>query len=265
MQWHDLLGAVLIDFFDDSPFVVDTELDLSLKKQYLDILVIRRKAGEFHRPLPDGFSPLANHNLISFKSHQDTFDCWSLLELIGHYVNYRKQVSPSLDELLSEEQFRLFGITSRFPESLAKQVRLEECQAGVYDINVGSLRIRLLVIRDLPNEPANAMFKLFSIVPDQIEFACRHYRPLSPHTTGIVDKLISKYRKEDEKMATTVEELNRKLMKEAMELASVKDRLKGLTPKQLLEEIPAEEILKALPAEEIEAYLRKLKTNPQGN
>ena len=81
----------------------------------------------------------------------------------------------------------------------------------------------------------------YRIVPDQIEFACRNYRPLSTHTTGIVDRLIGKYRKEDEKMATTIEELNRKLMKEAMEMASVKDRLKGLT------------------TEEIEAYLRALK------
>jgi hypothetical protein len=250
MQWHDLLGAVLIDFFDGSPYVVETEVDLSLRKQYLDIVVIRKKEGEFHRPLPDGFAPLANHNLISFKSHQDTFDFWTVQELIGYYVNYRKQASPSPDQLLPEDQFRLLGITSRFPDSLAKQIPLEESQSGVYDIKVGPLRIRLLAIRNLANDPANAMLKLFSIVPDQIDFACRHYRPLSPHTTGIVDQLISKYRKEDERMATTIEELNRKLMKEAMDMASVEDRLKGLT---------AEQILKRLSPEEIEAYLRASK------
>jgi hypothetical protein len=160
---------------------------------------------------------------------------------------------------LAEDQFRLFGIASRFPDGLAKQITLEERQAGVYDINVGPLRIRLLVIRDLPNEPVNAMFKLFSIVPDQLEFACRQYQKMSSRTTGIVDNLIAKYRKEDPKMATTIEELNRKLMKEAMEMASVKDRLKGLTPEQRIEGLPAEEILKRLSAQEIEAYLRTLK------
>ncbi len=131
MQWHDLLGAVLIDFFDGSPFVVETEVDLSLKKQFLDIVVIRRNAGEFDRQLPDGLSPLANHNLISFKSHQDTFDEWTLQELVGHYVNYRKQKSTSLAQLLPEEEIRLFGIASRFPKGLAKQIRLEETQPGV--------------------------------------------------------------------------------------------------------------------------------------
>lgn len=273
MQWHDLLSAVLIDFFDDSPYVVETEMDLSLRKQFLDLVVIRKTAGEFHRTLPDGFAPLANHNLISFKSHQDSFDNWSMLELIGHYVNYRKQTSASLKGLLPEEHFQLFGITSRFPEGLSQQIRLEERQPGVYDISIGALRIRLLVIRDLPDEPVNAMLKLFSIVPTQIAFACQNYRSISPHTTGIVDKLIRKYQKEDEQMATTIADLNRKLMKEAMEMASVKERLRGLTAEQLLKEMPREELLQAMPAEErlkgippevIEAYLRSLREKPSG-
>ena len=136
----------------------------------------------------------------------------------------------------------------------------------MYDISVGALKIRLLVIRDLPNEPVNAMLKLFSIVPTQIAFACQHYRPISPHTTGIVDKLIHKYQKEDERMATTIADLNRKLMKEAMEMASVKDRLKGLSIQQRFEDLstaevmqafPVEERLKGLPAEEIERPPRR--------
>jgi hypothetical protein len=143
----------------------------------------------------------------------------------------------------------------------------------VYDISIGALKIRLLVIRDLPDEPVNAMLKLFSIVPTQIAFASQNYRSISPHTTGIVDKLIRKYQKEDEKMATTIADLNRKLMKEAMEMASVKERLRGLTAEQLLKEMPREELLQAIPAEErlkgippevIEAYLRSLREKPSG-
>jgi penicillin-binding protein 1C len=98
-------------------------------------------------PLPDGFAPLANHNLISFKSHQDSFDAWSLLELIGYYVNYRKQASSSPNPLPPENEFRVFAISSRFPDGLASQFTLEEVQPGVYDIPIGPLRIRLLVIR----------------------------------------------------------------------------------------------------------------------
>ena len=66
-------------------------------------------------------------------------------------------------------------------------------------------------------------------------------------------------------MATTIEELNQKLMKEAMEMASVDERLKGLTAEQRLEGLPAEERLKGLSAEEIEAYLRSVKKKkPRG-
>lgn len=111
MQWHDILGAVLIDFFEGSPYVVETEVDLSLKKQFLDILVVRKGAGEFTRELPDGFAPLAKHNLISFKSHQDTFDWWTVLVLVAYFVDSRKQASmPSLSDRI---------INPRSPRSLA--------------------------------------------------------------------------------------------------------------------------------------------------
>jgi hypothetical protein len=263
MQWHELLGAVLIDYFEGSPYSVQTEVDLSLKKQLLDILVIRKGKGELHRPLPDGMAPLANHNLISFKSYRDTFDNWSLLELIAYYVNYRKQASADRD-LLPEAHFRLFGIAARFPHKLAKQFTLEETQAGVYDINIGSTCIRLLVIRDLADKLPNAMLKLFSAVPKQIEFACEHYHPIHENLTGIVEGMISLYLKEDKQMAITLRELTRK----ALEEMPLSERLRGLTPEQRMADLPAEERLKGLPAEErlkglpaeeIEKYLRQLK------
>ncbi|MEN8219945.1 MAG: hypothetical protein ABFS56_27070 [Pseudomonadota bacterium] len=31
---------------------------------------------------------------------REPLDVWAIEELIGHYVNYRKQMSPSLDDLL---------------------------------------------------------------------------------------------------------------------------------------------------------------------
>ncbi len=103
------------------------------------------------------------------------------------------------------------------------------------------------------------MFKLFSIVQNQLDYAFQHYRTVSSRTTGIVEQFIRTYQKEGRNMASTIEKLNRKIMKEAMESATVKDRLKGLTAKQVLNELPTEEVLKALPAEVIEAYLRTIK------
>ena len=82
--------------------------------------------------LPDGLDDLAEHNLITFKSHHEALDSWALKELLGHYVAYRKLVSPSPSELLPEDRFRLYAVSARFPENLAGQIPWRERQAGVY-------------------------------------------------------------------------------------------------------------------------------------
>jgi hypothetical protein len=38
MNWHRQFGLLLSDFFTGSPFVVELEKDLSLKKQLLDVV-----------------------------------------------------------------------------------------------------------------------------------------------------------------------------------------------------------------------------------
>jgi hypothetical protein len=73
--------------------------------------------------LPDGLDNLTAHNLLSYKSLHEPLDGWAIKELIGHYVNYRKQVSPSLNQLLPESQFQLYGISTRFPKKLEQLIR----------------------------------------------------------------------------------------------------------------------------------------------
>src|SRR5580658_7344100 len=98
-SWHRLFGLQWMDFFHGLPVDVEMEKDLSLKQQFLDIVIIRKEETVLPR-LPDGFEDLARHNLITFKSYQETLDGWALNELVGHYVNYRKQCSPSMQDLL---------------------------------------------------------------------------------------------------------------------------------------------------------------------
>ena len=45
MDWHRLFGLLLIDFFAGSPFEVELEKDLSIKQQYLDVVIVRRGKG----------------------------------------------------------------------------------------------------------------------------------------------------------------------------------------------------------------------------
>src|SRR5271168_610075 len=109
-DWHRLFGLLLTDFFTNSPFVVEVERDLSQQQQFLDVVILRRRRGRFVGRLPDGLDGLAEHNLISFKSHREALDSWAMKELIGHFVAYRKLVSPSPSDLLPEEGFRLHAV-----------------------------------------------------------------------------------------------------------------------------------------------------------
>src|SRR5437016_8281254 len=99
-DWHRLFGLLLTDFFTGSPFTVEVERDLSEQQQFLDVVILRRGWGRFAGRLPDGLDSLADHNLITFKSHREALDSWAMKELVGHYVAYRKLVSPSLADLL---------------------------------------------------------------------------------------------------------------------------------------------------------------------
>src|SRR5258707_2204020 len=111
---HRLFGLSWIDFFQGNGIAVETELDLSLKQQFIDLVLIRKGPEPIPRRLPDGFEDLAPHNLLTFKSHQEALDFWTLLELVGHFVNYRKQSSPSLQQLLPMSDYRLFSVYTRY-------------------------------------------------------------------------------------------------------------------------------------------------------
>src|SRR5258708_37850203 len=128
IPWHRLFGLSLVDFFRGLPVHVEMEKDLSLKQQLLDVVLIRKEAAALPGRLPDGFEELAAHNLVSFKSYQEALDGWALNELIGHYVNYRKQVSPSMQDLLPEADFRLFAVSVRFPQALTRQTAVTPVQ-----------------------------------------------------------------------------------------------------------------------------------------
>jgi hypothetical protein len=265
-DWHRLFGLILTDFFAGSPFHVEMEKDLSLKKQLLDVVVLRRDEGPFSERLPDGLDNLARHNLITFKSHQEALDDWALKELTGHHVNYRKQVSPSVDELLPEEQFRLFAVSARFPHNLAGQVVWGQVQAGVYECRRGTDVIRVVVLGQLPRSAHNAMLHLFSASQEQVRYGAEHYRQRSEETSTLLDRLFEQYRKEGVAMPYTMEDFRRDYVKEHLkdltaaertEGLSSEERLAGLSPQERLAGLSPEQRLAGLPAEEIAALLKR--------
>jgi hypothetical protein len=248
--WHKLFGLSLIDFFRDTPVSVETEKDLSLRKQLLDVVLVRTDAAALPRRLPDGFEELGSHNLITFKSYQEALDGWSLNELVGHYVNYRKQVSPSMQDLLPEVDFRLFAVSIRFPQGLARHIELLPVQPGVYEVRHFTGTLRLVVVRELPQQKNNALLHLFSARSDLVKYAKEHYELRSTETSTLLLQLFRQYELEVALMADALEEFARETIAQLLRELPPEERLKGLSPEERLKGLPPEERLKGLPPEE---------------
>jgi hypothetical protein len=271
MNWHRLFGLLLTDFFAGSPFIVELEKDLSLKKQLLDVVILRKGHGRFTGRLPDGLDNLAAHNLITFKSHQEALDDWALKELTAHYVNYRKQVSPSLDTLLPEAEFRLYAVCSRYPRNLANAVSWRPLQSGVYECRRGSDVIHVVVAHELPRTENNALLHLLSASPDQVGYGVSHYQQRSADTSTLLGQLFEGYEREGLTMPYTMQDFRRDYVKEhlkdltpdeRLEGLSPDERLEGLSPDERLEGLSPDERLKGLSPEEIEKYLKRRHNPP---
>jgi hypothetical protein len=251
-DWHHRFGLLLKDFFTGTPCEVELERDLSVKSQFLDVLIIHKTAEILDRALPDGLEGhLVEHNLITFKSHREPLDAWALDELLGHYVNSRKQVSPNFDDLLPEDRFRLFAVCARFPEGLAGRVRLTEVQEGVYEVDWGVTAIRIVVAGRLPEREPNALLHLFSASVPLLEYGRNHCRIQSPQTSTLLLDLFGDYEVEGLTMPITMEEFIRQAERRAVLRAPVEIRLEGIPAEQRLEGIPAEQRLEGISPEQI--------------
>jgi hypothetical protein len=62
---------VMDHFCEGSALQVIPEVDLAVKQQFLDMLLIRQGSGPLPQPLPDGFEDMATYNILTFKSHQE--------------------------------------------------------------------------------------------------------------------------------------------------------------------------------------------------
>jgi hypothetical protein len=245
---HRLFGLSWMDFFQGTSVTVETELDLSLKQQFLDVLLIKMGPAPLLRRLPDGFE-LAVYNLVTFKSHQETLDYWALWELVGHFVNYRKQSSPSLQKLLPESDYRLFAACARFPQKLAKEEPLVELQQGVYRVRGLGLVIKVIVLSELPLEEQNAMLHLFSANVELVRYGQEHYRPHSRETSSLLLTLFNAYSEEAD-MPDKLKEFARQTIDKLLATLPAEERLKGMPAEERLKGMPAEERLKGMPAEE---------------
>jgi len=264
INWHRLFGLTLTDYFTGSAYRVEMETDLSIKQQLLDILIIEQEEGSPVTQPPAGLDNLSRHNLMTYKSLHQPLDAWALDELVGHYVNYRKQRSPSFEALLPVEDFSLYAVTTRRPAKLeleleAQMTRIEE---GVYEARWGSRPIRIIVLSRILRTERNAIWQLFSGIRENALYGAAHYRWRTNDLSTVRNQLFESYQMEGIDMPYTVEdykkELEVEMRKKILARLTVEEVLEALPTEEILKALPTEEILKRLSKEEIEAYLKKL-------
>jgi hypothetical protein len=151
-------------------------------------------------------------------------------------------------------------VSARFPHNLAQQVPLTPVREGVYEVRFGPLRIRVIVLSQLPQEEHNAMLLLFSGREELIRYGREHYRPRSPDTSTLLYKLFQAY-SEDPNMPDKLKEFVRQTIDELLASLPAEERLKGLPVEERLKGLSADDVVRGLPPDVLEAVVRKLKAN----
>jgi hypothetical protein len=178
-----------MDVFAGAPWRVELEQELALRSQLLDVAIIEA-TGDAAKPgpataqpaernlepppelppeLPDGLENLRSHNLLTYKSRHEALDAWTLDELIGHYVNYRKlRLNPD-GKRHAQHAFGLYAVATRFPNGLVRTHPLQPTAwEGVYELPWGGHQVRLIVLNAVAKEPRNAAWELFASEQDRI-------------------------------------------------------------------------------------------------
>jgi len=118
-KWHRLLVMVSMPLYEILGFETQAEVDLSLKKQLVDLLVIKKKKENInYSALPkifwEAFDNLNNYNLITFKTYSESLNSAAIEEFYGHFTNYLKI------NKINRNDVNLYAITQHFPDKILK-------------------------------------------------------------------------------------------------------------------------------------------------
>ncbi len=167
---HRVAGLSLSPVMERLGFTTEVEIDVSFKRQIIDIICVRR-AKVVDPPLPpiywQVFDELNDHNLMSFKSYSESFNGHALEEFYGHLTNYCKVKG------VKRAQVNLYVLTNHYPRDLldplvkAGQVTTVGTN-GVYDLRISTLkRVRFIVC----SQTDNPILALFSTNIERIQSA----------------------------------------------------------------------------------------------
>ena len=265
-QWHRLFGLMLQDQFYGSPYRVEVEVDVSRQAQLLDVVIVEQEAPNHWSDadlLPDGLESLKAHNLITFKSHHESLNDWAIKELIGYYVNYRKQISPK-NKLIAQHDFGLYAVCHRYPQKLSDYLH-PGAVPGIYELKWGIDIIRVIILSQMSLEPKNDLWQLFSHQRSQVELACRRYHPHHQEQGfAVLRRIVEAYQLEFPDMAYTFEQFAKEFVADHLNLLSPDEvlkryssdeRLKDLSPDDVLKRYSPDEVLKRYSPDDIVDHL----------
>lgn len=125
------------------------------------------------RACASGTGPLASRWWMCLPA----LDVWSLDELIGYYVLYRKVNLNAEGDRHPLEAFGLYAVATRYPEGLARSHVLQPTAwDGVYELPWGGHQVRLIVLNRIEKHPRNAPWELFASERDRMRQGLEHYR-----------------------------------------------------------------------------------------
>ena len=252
IKWHHLFGITLTDYFTHSNFEVELEKEVSLKKQYIDIVILRKTEGIALKETVAGLEELNDYNIITYKSYAETLDAWTLEELIGYYSNYRKIISPDLNHLLPTSEFKLYAICTRYPTKLLNNNMLfTKVQPGIIDLTWGNRIIRIIVLKNITKEAQNALWQLFSSQEEGFVFGNDNYQWHCPEEQAILNQLYALYKVKGGKMPYNMTEFTKEFTKEHLHLLEPSDRLQGMAAKDRLQGMAASDRLQGMAASDV--------------
>ncbi len=254
INWHHLFGWTLTDYFTGSNYKVEIEKDLSTKPQLLDVLIIEKTDGKPLATLPDGLDNLSAHNLVTYKSLQEPLDTLTLLELSGHYINYRKWLDFKGWKELPADSFRLYAVSTRYPRKLLKQEfnsTFKECHQGVYEVVWGSHTIRILALNQMSKQAQNAIWQFFSGTYDGFKFGDSHYQWRNPNAKMLLNTLYQLYLEEGIVMSYTFEEAIQHHTTAFLNSLTPEERLRGLPAAQVVKQFSPKEVFEQFSPKEV--------------
>jgi hypothetical protein len=151
-------------------------------------------------------------------------------------------------------------------------LELEQQQQGIYNLNYGVHRIRLLVLNRMPREEQNALWQLFSGSREGFVYGSNYYNWHSMRDKAIINKLYEFYSKKGAVMPYTIDDFVREYVSENIHVLSAEEVLQKYSPEEVLKHYPTDKILEGLSPEKrleglspeiIKEFLRRLENKNQ--